>query len=320
MLSLLSLWFLTGFPAILVACLAFSVFWTSVTPLIETVAMAGVRAAGLDYGRIRLWGSVAYMCLNCVGGLVIARLGPSSILLLVVAMGLLTALCVEFLPRPRGLGRLRAATMPPKVTWRDAGALLRSPKFLVFVAVAATIQSSHGLMFTFGSLNWQRLGISSTLIGLLWATGVLAEIVVFAFAAHFVRRFSVARLLGLAAGFALVRWTAMAFNPPLGLVFVLQAMHGFTFGAAHLGAIGFMTREVRPELTATAQGIYSAVVGGVVLAAMTALCGPLYDTWKSEAFLAMALVAGLGLLGSLLLARDAQPQSSGPAGNTVAPS
>ena len=224
------------------------------------------------------------------------------------------------LPSPRGLGRLRAATIAPRITFRDASALLGSPPFLLFLAVAATIQSSHAMMFAFGTLNWQHLGFPSSTIGLLWATGVLAEVVMFAFASAIVRRLGIARLFWLAGSVAILRWTAMAFSPPLALVFPLQALHGITFGAAHLAAIAYMTDEVQPNLTATAQGLYGAVVGGVALGAVTAVCGPVYTAWQGQGFLAMALVAGVGLLGSLLLSRRNQPQSAASAGNTVAPS
>ena len=44
-------------------------------PLIETVAMTGVRTAGLDYGRMRLWGSITFIVANFVGGWLIEALG-----------------------------------------------------------------------------------------------------------------------------------------------------------------------------------------------------------------------------------------------------
>ena len=37
-------------------------------PLTETVAMSGVKAAGLDYGRMRLWGSLSFIAASLCGG------------------------------------------------------------------------------------------------------------------------------------------------------------------------------------------------------------------------------------------------------------
>ena len=56
--------------------LMFAVAWTTIMPLTETVAMSGVKAAGLDYGRMRLWGSLSFIAASFCGGWVVERLGP----------------------------------------------------------------------------------------------------------------------------------------------------------------------------------------------------------------------------------------------------
>ena len=57
-----------GFLAILLVTLAFQLAWTAVMPLTETVAMGGVKARGLDYGRMRLWGSLSFIAVSFAGG------------------------------------------------------------------------------------------------------------------------------------------------------------------------------------------------------------------------------------------------------------
>ena len=47
-------------------------------PLTETVAMTGVKAAGLDYGRMRLWGSLSFIAASVCGGWVLERAGPGA--------------------------------------------------------------------------------------------------------------------------------------------------------------------------------------------------------------------------------------------------
>ena len=53
----------------------FALAWTTIMPLTETVAMSGVKAAGLDYGRMRLWGSLSFIAASLGGGWVVERLG-----------------------------------------------------------------------------------------------------------------------------------------------------------------------------------------------------------------------------------------------------
>jgi MFS transporter, PPP family, 3-phenylpropionic acid transporter len=66
-----------------------------------------------------------------------------------------------------------------------------------------------------------------------------------------------------------------------------------TFGATHLGALGFVASRARPGESATAQG-YLAIALGTVMAAATAICGVLYGSFGSLAYLAMALMAVAG--------------------------
>src|SRR5262249_30909577 len=79
-------------------------------------------------------------------------------------------------------------------------------------------------------------------------------------------------LIMLGAAGAVVRWSAMAFDPPTALLPPLQCLHALSFGATHLGALGFMARAAPAELGATAQG-YLAVALGLVMAAAMGISG-----------------------------------------------
>ena len=68
----------------------------------------------------------------------------------------------------------------------------------------------------------------------------------------------------------------MAFDPPLWPTALLQTLHAMSFGAAHLAAIHFLTHAVPEDRAATAQGVYAAIVAGLVLGTVTLACGPLY--------------------------------------------
>ena len=50
-----------SFWVILVFVTAAMVFWTAVGPFTDAVIVFGVREHGIDYARVRLWGSVGFM-------------------------------------------------------------------------------------------------------------------------------------------------------------------------------------------------------------------------------------------------------------------
>ena len=291
------------FWAILACTVAFAAAWTTVMPLTETVAMGGVKAAGLDYGRMRVWGSLSFIAASLVGGWVVERLGAGSAIWLVVAGAALTTAAAHALARPIGLGRLKAATSPPRLSLAEAVGLLGSRTFLIFLVAAGLVQAAHAVFYTFGTLHWRDLGLSTGWSGALWAISIVAEVALFAYSAAVVRRIGPVELMALGAGAAVVRWLAMGFDPPLALLVPLQLLHALTFGATHIGAMHFIGGAVPQVQAGTAQALYASVTGGLAMGGAMLVTGPLYAAYVGRAYWAMAVLAAVGLLASLMLLR-----------------
>jgi PPP family 3-phenylpropionic acid transporter len=185
----------------------------------------------------------------------------------------------------------------------SARALLRAPAFLAASAAAGLVQASHAVYYGFSALAWQAAGLDGAAIGALWSLAVVAEIVLFAISARLPLAPTTLLLAG-AAG-AVVRWSAMAFDPPTTLLPVLQCLHALSFGATHLGALGCVARAAPAEFGATAQG-YLAVALGLVMAAAMGVSGLLYAYSGGLAYGAMAVAAAAGGLFALVAHRLAQ--------------
>ena len=107
-------------------------------------------------------------------------------------------------------------------------------------------------------------------------------------------------MLGALGG--MVRWGGMAFEPGVTGLFALQCLHGLSFGATHLGMIFFVHAMIDRRYAATAQGIYAAFSGGVVMTAAVAMSGPLYASHQGQAYGYMAAMSGAALALALCLA------------------
>jgi PPP family 3-phenylpropionic acid transporter len=290
-----------GFWAILVVTLVAALAAMGLMPLTETLAMSGVRRGGLDYGRMRLWGSVSFIAIGFAAGGAITAYGPESVLALLVAGSAFTFAIALVLPPDPDASDNRAS----RPTLAGIAKAAFSPHFLLFLIAAGAIQASHAVFYTFGVIEWQRQGLSASWCATLWAVGVIAEIGLFAFSRKVVLRFGAVGLLigGAAAG--IVRWTAMAFDPPLAVLLPLQALHGLTFGAAHLGALHFISSHIAPSEAATAQALYASVTAGIGLGLATLASGPLYAQLGGAAYLAMAVLCMAGGAATLVLTRGA---------------
>jgi MFS transporter, PPP family, 3-phenylpropionic acid transporter len=283
-----------GVVAITLAYALASAFFTPLIPLADAYALRGLSHIGRAYGPVRLWGSAAFIVGTFAAGLTLDVIATRDLIWIMVATLAMTAAAALALS-PLTLRDGRAAKGLPFA--RD---LLRDPALLAAAAAASLIQASHAIYYGFSALDWTTAGFDGGAIGALWALGVVAEITLFAISG----RLSIAptTLLMLGGAGAVVRWGAMAFDPPPALLPPLQCLHAFSFGATHLGAVAVVARRAPVELAATAQG-YFAVALGLVMAAAMGVSGVLYARWGSFAYGAMALVAAAGAFFAVLAHR-----------------
>jgi PPP family 3-phenylpropionic acid transporter len=291
-----------SFWSILLFATLLAVATATVMPLTETVAMGGVRGAGLDYGRMRLWGSLSFIAASFAGGAAVHRLGAPAAVWLMAGGAALTALAALGLPRPAVGDHRFSASGQPRLRRADALGLLRSPLFVTLLVAAGAVQGAHAAFYAFGTLRWAEQGYGGW-SGTLWAIGVAVEIGLMAFSGAVVRRIGAAGLMALGAAVSVVRWFAMGFDPPLAALFALQALHGATFGAAHIGAFYVMTHAVPERQAGTAQALYAAITSGIAMGGALLLSGQLYAAHGARTYWAMAALAAVGLAASLGLRR-----------------
>jgi MFS transporter, PPP family, 3-phenylpropionic acid transporter len=267
-----------------------------IVPLGENLVLMTIRQHGLDYGRIRLWGSITFIGGAVTTGQLLTGRSPELVLwLMLAAFGLAFAATVN-LPDTRPATVHGAARVSP--AW-----LFRRPAFLLLLLTGSLTAASHAVLHGFSTLHWRANGIDSGTIGILWMLGVIAEIVLFAAGGRFANRLGVGGLFALAGLAGVVRWTVSGLTVSPWLLAPAQCLHAFTFGAAHLGAMQFIGRAIPPQVSATAQTMYSAIaIGGSHGLAIWA-SGGLYGALGGGAFFVMAAMSLGAMLAALLLAR-----------------
>src|SRR5437762_2315237 len=250
-------------------------------------------------GRIRVWGSLSFIIAAISTGALLggnssaAVPGNTVLALVLVASALLLLACCWIPPGAAAAGRAR---------WAALGRFAADRRFWLFVASGAALQSSHQLYYGFGTLYWRELGFADPVIGVLWAEGVVAEIVLFWYSARLVARLGPLGLMALGGIAGVLRWSLMGIVPGLAAAAVLQLLHALTFGASHLGAMYFMARSVPPGTAASAQSLYAAVSAGLGSGFVMLVAGALYGAYGGQAYLFMAVLSAAGLGGVVALA------------------
>ena len=132
---LLSLgYFLTPtYAVVLAVTLALNVFWSPQSPLADSLALSGVRRFGSNYPQMRIWGSLAFLGGNFLGGMILAATSADAVPAM-ISFGLFATLAAALIT-PR-MGRPRVASPLSAAGLQEEAASLFNLNFLFFVSGA----------------------------------------------------------------------------------------------------------------------------------------------------------------------------------------
>ncbi|AGP45632.1 3-phenylpropionate MFS transporter [Serratia plymuthica] len=292
LLALLTLAFAVGFCFgngwgwLMLVIAGFNLFFSPLVPLTDALAATWQKQITMDYGRVRLWGSLAFVIGSALTGQMVSVWGHTAILYSLIASVLAMLLGMMLKPSVMPQGETRTQSGPD----RSLREMLKEGPVWRFLLCVTLLQGAHAGYYSFGSIYWQEAGYSASTIGYLWSLGVVAEVIIFASSNVLFRRWNARNLLLLSACCGVLRWSLMAYSTELGWLLVIQILHCGTFTVCHLAAMRFIAARKGPEVIRL-QAIYSALAMGGGIAIMTVIAGFLFEHLQGGVFWVMAAVA-----------------------------
>lgn len=285
--------FLHGFWQILIAWTVVGTLLTTLIPLADSLAVTAIKRVPMDYGRVRLWGSVAFILVSILGGYYLEGRSNDAVIHILLFSAAIMVVSAFAVPNLREEPRKKQ-----KIALFE---LLKVPAFVVFVLTAAALQASHAALYGFATLHWIEAGLDKTLIGLLWAEGVVAEIVLLAFSTFLLRHLGVPGLYLLAGIAGIIRWTILGSTAYVPVLVITQGLHAFTFAGTLIASIGYISQTVPKDQSATAQGLYDGLAMGFLFGIAMAIAGWAYADHGAHVFYIMVVFSALGCVGALVL-------------------
>ncbi|MBH3009687.1 3-phenylpropionate MFS transporter [Serratia ureilytica] len=292
LLALLTLAFAVGFCFgngwgwLMLVIAGFNLFFSPLVPLTDALAATWQKQIRMDYGRVRLWGSLAFVIGSALTGQLVAVWGHNAILysLILSVLAMLLGMLLKPSVMPQGEARTHGGAE------HSLWALLKEGSVWRFLLCVTLLQGAHAGYYSFGSIYWQEAGYSASTIGYLWSLGVVAEVIIFASSNVLFRRWNARNLLLLSACCGVLRWSLMAYSTELGWLLLIQILHCGTFTVCHLAAMRFIAARQGQEVIQL-QAVYSALAMGGGIAVMTVIAGFLFEHWQGGVFWVMAAVA-----------------------------
>ncbi len=299
-----------GFWWLAVVMAVFSFFWNAALPQFEVTTLTHLGEMSHRYTSIRIWGSIGFIVAVAALGPYLDAHGagmlPPVLLVLMAGIWIMSLLVPE-----RAVGHRLIGHEP-------LSRVLRRPEVLALLAGCFLAQMSHGPYYAFFSIYLEGHGHSRSVIGQLWALGVIAEVVLYLFMHRLLPRFGLRHLFLFSLGLTTLRWILIALFPQeLSLLVMAQVLHMVSFGMYHAVAIQLFHRYFVGRNQGRGQALYSSLSFGAGGAVGSLLSGYLWDTAGAQVVYlgaAIASATAFGIVWRWLDGAEARPLESSEAG------
>ena len=293
--------FTTEFWPMMAITVLYGIFYSPLIAFLEAFTMDVLGDARSNYGKIRAWGSIAFIATVIVMGKLIELYAIDIIVVLILAGSALQAIGALKIPKIN--------TESKRATFSRFKALLNR-HVSVFLFCAFLMLVSHGAYYGFFSIHLERLGYDSTFIGIAWALASIAEIMVMLKSERILRRVALESILTFSCLIAGLRWIALAHVESAMAILISQLAHAVTYGTFHMASIIYIDTMAPQDAKTTGQAVNNAVTYGLGLMAGFFLSGYLFDrvgsTYLFDLSGIIALIAGL-ILGLALRKKPVPP-------------
>jgi PPP family 3-phenylpropionic acid transporter len=252
------------------AMLLFSFFWNATLPQFEAMTLNHLGEDSHHYSMIRLWGSLGFIVIVVLIGDLLQTHG-TDIIPLVVLFTFFFILLFSFIV-PEKLNTPHADHSP---IWH----VIKQPKVMAFLVVCFLMLCSHGPYYTFYTIYLEEQGYSSHMIGILWAVGVIAEIIIFLLMHRLLPAFGARKLLVMTLLLTTTRWLIIGFFVDnLAMLLLAQLIHAFSFGVFHSVGISLVHEYFTGSHQGRGQALYASMSFGAGVAVGSLISGLLWDS------------------------------------------
>jgi PPP family 3-phenylpropionic acid transporter len=269
-----------------------SLFWSASLPLVEAITLGYLGASGEGYGRIRLWGSVGFIIAVILLGYVLDYAPVRALLWIVLGLKVGILLLSRKIPEP--------IIVPHHTDDQPVWNILRRPDVVAFLAACFLMAAAHGVYYTFYSIYLVEHGYSKSIVGWLWALGVICEVLVFLWMPRLAARFGLWRILLVSFALAALRFILIGWGVEYLLIIVFaQTLHAASFGSFHAAAVALVHQFFRGKHQAKGQGLYTSIsfgLGGTLGGLMSGYTWEAFGAGWSFSISALCALAGYFVL------------------------
>jgi PPP family 3-phenylpropionic acid transporter len=303
--------------------LIFGFFSCPIGGISDSLAVVHARDKGIDFGKIRVWGSIGWLSSTLLVGFWLAAKGtdipvksfndavevakamfagkginwndPIVIVLVICGFAVTFLTTLGFSNAKKG-----ETKKDSRPGFSDLKLILKNRYFLIFlIVVALHMLCLKSFYFLFG-IHVKNLEMSPTILSIAFSVGTLAEILAFSIFGWLRKYFRLEILIAIATGISLLRWALLANTESVGLLIFSQLLHAATSGIFIAAAVSFVANAAEPKLLVTYQQVYyyAMFIGNLI---GTYASGFIYEGFNKSAIPVFYVMSAVELLAMMFI-------------------
>ena len=245
---------LNTFVPVLVFAILLFIFFAPITPLADSATMYMIADEKEMYSRIRLGATLGFGITAFFSGLLVQNYG-----LRFAFWGSAILFLVGFIASQKLVYGQVEADSPVKGRARN---LLTHPRWVLFLVIAFAgglgIAAYNNYLFPY----MKELGANESTMGLALTVGMMSEIPILFFGNRLIKYLKPYGLLMLSMVVTGLRMLLFAASGTPNLILILQLLNGLTFPAMWVAGVTYADENAPVGMSATAQGLFNAMVSG----------------------------------------------------------
>jgi PPP family 3-phenylpropionic acid transporter len=264
-------------------------------PLADSIIARMSLTHKLNYGSMRLWGSISFAVMASSCGMIWERLGlslmlPTTGLVFLLVIG--TASMLEEGP-PRDTEASKVGMW--RILRQDMGlAVLALISFLIGAAVYMSI--------VFDGIYMHHLGGTQGMVGFMFGLTAFSELPTLQYSHTLMRRLGGPRTLLLADGLLIVAFIGYSAAWQPWMLLVTAAIKGLGFGLFWASNVRLISERAPEHLASTVQTIVTTCTFGLAPVTMSVISGEMLDAFGPRSIFIVATCSVVGTAIVLLLA------------------
>lgn len=210
----------------------------------------------IEYGKIRLMGSVGYAVTALMLGMLIKKINVNIPFLIGTALFISGIFVVKNI-------KFNGRTITQRLNILDIFTIISNNKFIIFIISVLLINISLGCNGSYIAILIEKTGGNVSNLGFLWFIIAMSELPGLTYGVRLVKKYGAVNIYIVSLIFYVLRYLIDSLCTSYILVIAVQLMQGITYPLYLIASLEYINEMVPPRMRTSGMTLYAAIGGGM---------------------------------------------------------